>query len=148
MSERFTIAALRAELLTDPAQLGYAGAVSEGDQNELVLLVNMARAGGGYQVNRAPVTPSEVFASIDSDDFLTLTTTDLARLQVILTVPRIDLSAGRIRAMVANVFQTGSATRQELAALQMREGSRAEVLWGAGKIVTLNEIDQALRNET
>ena len=140
----FTIDELKKELQSDPNNLGFASAITAGDENAVADLLNAKRSGGGYQVDRDPVTPSEVFAAMDPGDFALLTTTDLARLQVILSVPRIDLTVSSIQTMVTNVFTLGAVSRQSLVLLQKREGSRAEVLWGPGTVVTTNQVDAAL----
>ena len=136
----FTIAALKVELLTDPASVGYAPFIITGDDNSLADLLNLVRTGPTYQVYSDPASPSRIFAAIDATDFSILTTTDLSRLQVILTTPLIDLSASNIKTMVTGVFPLGPTTQQNIAALVTRNGSRAEVLWGPHTVVTPNQV--------
>ena len=142
----FTISALNIELTTDPVSLGYAPHISTGDQNALADLLNVPRGGGAFQVNRDPVRPDEIFAQIDATDFSLLTTTQLSQLQVVMGLPRVDLRVANIRTMLAGMFLAGSPTRANFTAFVTRNGSRAEVLWNPGKVVTINEIDLALRN--
>jgi hypothetical protein len=142
----FTIALLKAELTTDPASLGYAPFVTNQDDNALSDLLNTARGGGGFQVARDPVGGDELFEQVDPTDFSVLTTTQLAQLQVLLTLRRLDMRRPAIRTILAGIFPTGAATRAAFTAFLTRNGSRAEVLWGPGKIVTTNEIDQALHS--
>ncbi len=145
MATVFSISALRSELLTDPVSLGYAGAIATGDQNTVFMLLNTPFSGGGFQVNRDPVPPEAVFGAIHPDDYAAMTTTELTRLQVIMTLPSIDLADTSTHTIVDGLFQTGSITRQNILVLQYRDGSRSEVLWGEGRIVTINQIDQALQ---
>lgn len=140
----FSIDALRSELQLDPERIGYAPAVAAADHNTLFALINMTRSGGGFQVDRDPVVPDRLFGEIEPADFEAMTVTELARLQVLMTLPAIDLADVSTRAIVDGLFATGAVTRQKVAILQKREGSRAEVLWGKGFIVTLNQIAQAL----
>ncbi len=142
MTVPFSIAALHAELVTDPAGLGYV--LDSGDQNALADLLNVWRPGGSYQVDRDPVTVSQVFSVVAPDDFAALTSTQLAQLQTIFTLPTVNLAVGNVRDNLAGIFGTNSVTQQAILALQKREGSRAEALWGKGAFVTVNEIDQAL----
>ncbi len=141
----FTVSALAVELDTDPASLGYAPAILAGDQNTLFTLVNTPQPGGGFQVNRDPVPPEEVFGAVDPVDYVAMTTTELARLQVIMTLPTVNLADESTKTIVDELFTNGSTTRLNIATLQKRNGSRAEVLWGEGTIVTVNQIDQALQ---
>lgn len=141
-----TMALLKAELQTDPAGLGYAPSIDSRDENALADALNAIRSGGAYQVARDPVRPDEIFAQIDSTDFSVLTTTQLTQLHVIMGLPHIDLRLANIRTMLAGMFLAGSTTRANFAAFQTRNGSRAEMLWGPGTVVTTNMVDQALHS--
>lgn len=138
----FSIAALHSELFTDPMQMGYD--TDSGDENALADALNVWREGGGYQVNRDPVTIPQIFSAITPDDFSGLTTTNLARLQTVFTLPTIDLAVSNVLENLAGIFGTNSPTQQAFLVLQKRQCSRAEVLWGKGTLVTINQIDQAL----
>lgn len=138
----FSIAALHDELFTDPMQLGYVPA--SGDENAMADTLNLRRDGGGYQVNRDPVTVQQIFSAITPDDFSGLTTTNLARLQTVFTLPEVDLAVSNVLENLAGIFGTNSPTQQAFLVLQKRQCSRAEVLWGQGTLVTINQIDQAL----
>lgn len=139
----FTIALLQAELFTDPVQLGYGPFLTAGDDNALTDIVNLVRVGLSYQVNSDPVSPSQLFAALDPTDFSVLTTTDLARLQAVLTTPSLNLALSNIQTMVKGVFPLGPTTQATIAALALRQGSRAEVLWGPHTVVTPNQVFQA-----
>lgn len=141
----FTISALRNELRNDPLSLGYGPAIASGDQNTLFSLVNMIRRGGAFQVDRDPVRPEVLFSEVTPEDFAAMTTTELARLQVLMVLPQIDLADGSTKTIVDSLFANGAVTRQNVTILKQRDGSRAEVLWGKGIIVTVNQIDQALQ---
>jgi len=144
MATLFTLEGLRDELQLDPARIGYATAVAAGDHNTVFTLINTAQSGGAFLVDRDPVVPEKVFAEIDPTDFEGMTTTQLARLQVLMVLPNLDLADTSTRAIVDGLFANGSVSRQNFTVLQKREGSRAEVLWGKGFVVTINQIGQAL----
>lgn len=140
----FSISALQTELLTDFAKLGYAPFVSTHDLNSLSDLLNILHNEGGFLVARAPVQPSTIFDAIDAVDFKTLTVTDLTRLQTVLSLETIDLNVSATFAKIADIFQLGNTTLNAMTTLRTRPGSRAEVLWGPGKIVHPNEVSEAL----
>lgn len=142
MATVFSIKALHDEIFTDPAHLGYDP--TAGDENALADALNLIRPGGGYQVPRDPVTVSDVFSLIAPDDFAALTTTKLAQLQAVFTLPTVDLAVPNVRDNLAGIFGTNSPTQHALLAYQYRQGSRAEVLWGKGTIISVNQIDQAV----
>ena len=144
MATVFSVSALQSELFLDPVRIGYAPWISAGDHNGVYDLVNRPTSGGAFQVNRDPVVPEIMFGEMDPADFEAMTTTQLARLQVLMVLPSINLADTSTKAIVDGLFANGSVTRQQLSLLQKREGSRAEVLWGEGCIVTLNQIAQAL----
>ena len=143
MAVPFSISALHTELFTDPASLGYGPSIP-GDENTLADLLNVVRAGGAYQVDRDPVQVADVFAVVAPEDFARLTTTNLAQLQAIFTLPTIALALSNVRENLAGIFGSNSPTQQALVVLQKRQGSRAEALWGKGMIISTNQVDQAI----
>lgn len=140
----FNTASLHAELFTDPLSLGYAGFISTGDDNSLSDLLNTHHSGGGFLVFADPVSPSVIFDVINPEDYTSLTTTDLARLQTIFTLPDVNLAVSATLDKVLGVFPNGSPSVLAITALQHRAGSRAEVLWGPGTVVTPNEVNEAI----
>lgn len=141
MSTAYSNAALKSELLTDPIGIGYATALANGDDNTLADMLNIKRDGGGFQVNRDPVTPGDVFAQITPTDYAALTSTNLQRLATAFTVPELDLAVSNVVEMLTGVFENGSTTNQAIILLSKRQGSRAEVLWGPGIVITANMVN-------
>ena len=139
----FSTAGLKTELETDPSGLGYLPHLTAGDDNGLADLLNAVRQGGGYQVARAPVQPQVLFQKIDPADFAALTSTDLQRLQLLVTLPSLDLSVSAILEKVTGVFAPGARTNQTVVQFASRDGSRAEVLWGPGSVITPNMVNLA-----
>lgn len=139
----FSIAGLHTELVTDPLSLGYAAIGGNQNQNGVADLLNIQHSGGGWQVARSPVTPADAFLLIDATEFASLTTTNLSRLLCILALPLIDFRQTNIQDICANIFPPGGPTRANFVNFITRDGSRAEVLWGPGKVITTNEINQA-----
>ncbi len=143
MSTVFSNAALKTELLTDPLGLGYSTALTAGDDNTLADMLNQVREGGGFQVNRDPVTPGAIFGVIDPDEYAGLTSTNLQRLATAFTVPTINLGDDSILDIMTGIFPGGSLTNQAIVTLSKRQGSRAEVLWGTGLVITSNVVNTA-----
>src|SRR5262245_51286210 len=116
----FSIQALHDELFTDPAGLDYD--TGGGDENALADALNMVRQGGCYQVDRDPVTTTQIFSLIDPDDYTALTTTQLAQLQTVFTLETVNLAVDNVRNNLANIFGSNSTTQQAIVALQKRQG--------------------------
>ena|ERR1051325_9099247 len=148
------ISQLATELNTDPAGLGYSPLVAAGRDAALVDALNQVRPGGAFQVDRERVPTYAIFASVDAAEFLALTSIQLQQLTTILNAGQVDLSNANIRNILVccgagagtGIFANPSATRTNLIALAKRQGSRAEVLWGSGTVVTGRDISLALRN--
>ena len=140
----FTVSALKVEFLADPLSMGYSPFMSAMDENSLVDLVNGKRGGGAFQVMRDPVQPEALFAQVDPTDFAALNSLGLAQLLTVMSLQVLDLNASNILAILNGIFPTGVTTRANFATFSTREGSRAEVLWGPGVYVTVNQVNQAL----
>src|SRR5262245_54381711 len=117
MTEALTAETLHDELFTDPANIGYAVAIEAGDENALFDMLNQVREGGAYLVDRDPVTVSQIFSVITPEDFVGLTTTQLAQLQTVFTLPTVNLAVENVRDNLANIFGTNSTTQQGVLAL-------------------------------
>ncbi len=140
------ISELNTELTTDPQTLGYAPAdgndVADGD------IINLPRV-GNQRDNF--VTPFDIEEAVDAADWPSANNEQFKRdlwRDVLLSAGfegTINANANNVRAKVLVVFSAGSTTRTNLEALQTRDGSRAEVLWGDNSIVTTVAIAKALR---
>lgn len=139
------IAALRTELQTDPQVLGYAACITTGNDQCLADTLNLARAGASYQVPREPMDPNQLMDAIAPADTGSLSTNDLLKLNLVFQIGLVDLQKANIRSLLASVFAANSTTRTNIQALINRQGSRAEVLFGRGTVVTVAQIAQALR---
>lgn len=141
---------LKTELLTDPLGLGYAPTVASRDDSITASIINQIRA--GILIKRADVSPSEVFHALDLVDLIASPTATMnSYLQSLLTAPysirllNDDGTSTPVQTNVLTLLKTGSTpTKTRLIALQTRAGSRSEQLFGAGTIVTANDIALAL----
>lgn len=142
----FSLAALRAEIQNDPAGLGYAAAVAAGADGAVADLLNAVGAGAAYSIYKSDVPVHDVIANIDSANFASLTTLQVAKLQLLFAgTGALDATDGNTRAIATGVFAGMTATLTNLATLVKRQGSRAEVLWGDGCVVTADDVAHALR---
>ena len=140
------VAALKAELTTDPSALGYTAAFVTGDHGTPQRLLCQVRAGAAFLVDRELVPTYLLFSAVDATDFATLTALQIAQLSAILSAGQVDLTKANIRTMLGAIFPLGGATRTALTALAKRQGSRAEVLFGTGACPSTREVSAAFRS--
>lgn len=137
---------LRSELLTDPGALGYSGLVDIGNDQGCADILNLARSTSGYSVFRNDISPSEIINSISSGDFLNMTQINVSRLNLFFVQPPIDATLTTVRANIRNIFSGMTTTLTSLSGVASRDGSRAEVLFGTGCVVTNGDVATALRH--
>ena len=137
------IAALRSEVANDPLAIGYAPFRNGINDSKVADLLNTVRAGAGFRVDRPNVPASEVFEAIAPLEMAAVVSADLQRLQLLLHMGEVNLAGVNTRAILAACFPVGSVTRTNLIALQKRQGSRAEALFGFGVVVTSGDIASA-----
>ncbi len=147
----FTLAALKAEIDSDPTVIGLKkidGITWKGDQVIADLLNDPAN---GASVFRKNVPMDDVFAEIDwVEDWLNLTgqrNTVLDKqlaFRLITSTDVLDADSIRIRDAFATIFAgTPGGTLTRLNALVSKAGSRAEVLWGDGQDIQAGDVGRA-----
>src|SRR5438552_1527899 len=152
-------AILGTEIQTDPKALGYAALVAAGQDADVAAALN-ARSGPGA----ATIS----LAAIDRNTFLKITTAAAIRVATGIGSDGAALAAGAAAKWGAVLAQARAAdpgsqidltllpslgdpsadrvmAPSELAALTTRTGSRAEVLFGPGTVVTPSDVSFALR---
>ncbi|MFL6141664.1 MAG: hypothetical protein ACJ72N_07315 [Labedaea sp.] len=139
----FTPAQLTAELNGDPAALGYAVLVATGDDAGVAAILNAPTATNVFRNN---IGVHEVVAAIAPADFAALTVLQVAKLQLLFTgTTTIDATSANTRALFVGIFAGMATSAASLTALASRPGSRAEVLFGTGTVVTASDVSLALR---
>lgn len=144
----FTSEQLAAELNSDPTGRGYAPYIAAGDDVGLAENINRPDAG---TVDRITVTSDLFQTAVVASEYTVLTEQLRGLWQTIVTasVQRgVPVKDPKIRAQIVSIWPAGSVTRANLAAMQTKTGSRAEVLWGDGTVVQTGDIAQALRSAT
>lgn len=142
---------LRTELLTDPANLGYAPLISGGADQSLADTLNLRRSGTAvdgksYSIFRNDIQPKEIVNAIGSGDFAGATQIQITKLNLLFVATPIDATLANVRANFIGIFAGAtSGTISNLTNLASRNGSRAEVLFGTGTSVNSSDISLALR---
>ncbi len=139
-----TLSGLRTEFLTDPRSLGYSTAVTQGDHNRLVYLINTTAA--SHSVSMGTVTTIAMQSVVVASEYAVLSNgqRDLWNAVLVAAVNGVPISNTVIRNQVAFVWSAGTTTRANLLALDTRTGTRAEVLFGEGIRVTATDVQKAL----
>ena len=140
------VAALKAELVTDPAVLGYGTSLTVGDHGTPAKLLCQVRAGAAFLVDRELVPTYMLFSAVDAAEFATLTALQLSQLSTILSAGQVDLSKVNIRTMLGAIFPLAGPTRAAIVTLAKRQGSRAEVLFGTGSCPSNIDVSNAWRS--
>jgi hypothetical protein len=153
----FTLQQLAGELTADPSGLGYAPLIGAGDRLGLAGKLNAVNQ--AIQIKRIDVAASEILEAVDVADFQTgasapvagalswfESTTQQARLRLVND----DGTDTHIIKNLKGLFlPNGNAganpqTRARLQAISLRAGSRAEQLWGAGTVISDQDIANAI----
>jgi hypothetical protein len=173
MLDASQIVLLRTELQTDPLAYGYAAQITAGSDTNVATLVNLVRngttvpkssngqaigtAGAAVVVARVDVTPQEVIEAIAVVDFAATPAgvnnitwagswfESMMQLRAVTLLKAADLSNTRVMTNILKLLTNGSASETRLTAVGQRNGSRAEKLFGAGVVVSTDEVAAALR---
>jgi hypothetical protein len=142
-----TPAQLQTELTTDPAvpPLGYAPAVTAGNDAELVRLLNEIREGTAFQIDQV-ISREHVYRALVDSELLTFDAPHMDRLNLALTQVQFDMADPGVRNKLRDaVPASATQSRANLNTIRRRQGSRAEVVCGRGTVVTQSEVSFALR---
>ena len=132
-------AALKLELTTDPAAIGYAAAWAEGSDWKCADLLNAVRQ--TIDVDRGVIPSYEIINATVPGEWTTLSVAERQRFQILTGAGQVDSGNANVRAMFQAMFGAGTTTRTALVALLTRKGSRAEQVFGQG--VSMNDVAQA-----
>jgi hypothetical protein len=148
--------ALKTELTTDPRGYGYAALLAASNWNGVRDALNLARA--GIVIRRSNIVARELLEAIDLRDLLaspagvvniTLAGSWLESItQVGDGLIRLLDGAGantRVKQNLDRLLGNTQGSQTRLNALAVRDGSRAEELWGESFAVTDGEVETAWR---
>lgn len=127
---------LKQELLADPKQLGYASLIAKGEDQSLADVVNKV----GADDVPSPVVLSDSFAQFDYDELDSL---GPARIAVFVSMIQ---SRAAVKQLDVDAVLPADKCPNTRAAIppSTRKGSRAEVLFGPGAVVSHIDVAIAL----
>lgn len=132
---------LHDEIENDPQAIGYKTAGAWKGDDVIAALIN--DPANGAALTRRTVTPQELVAAIDLAEFEALAATRRDYLRVLLAAGDvIDANEAPVFAALVAIFPPGP-TRTALLAKVNRQGSRAEILWGEGAVIAVNQVAAA-----
>lgn len=142
-------AALHAELTTDPMSVGYASALSAGNDAHCAAMLNALTGPGAGNVTLSSMSHDEfalmiapaVFALGQSTQ--TLQTKWTPMLNLISGVTTVDLNPS-ILGIVGQLVTDGLMAQAQIDDGITRPGSRAEILWGVGTVVQWIDVAHAM----
>lgn len=135
-------AALNTEITIDPESLGYAFLITDGNDQGIADLLNAVSS--SWPIERDLIEAYEVIDATDAGDWTALTAAERVRYQTITGAGQINVKSTNVRAAFGAMFGAGTTTRANLLALQSRNGSRAEILFGSGTRITHTDVAIAL----
>ena len=130
--------ALKNEILTDPLSLGYTGQSDQATAN----LMNASRA--GQTVTLSTCTPAGLWEAITPSDWAAATAAQQGDIKTLLTLPAVTFAGAHTAAVLSAAFGPATQTTSNINGLKTRQGSRAEVLFGAGMAVNNAQVAYAM----
>lgn len=132
---------LKTELTTDPNGYGYVTSpLTEPVGSLNAELLNQVRV--GIAIDRGVIPAHEIVDAIVAAEWTNLSDVERTRITFIVGAGEVNVRATNTRSAFLAAFGPGTATRTNLAALQTRQGSRAEQLFG--QFVTFRDVLNAL----
>jgi hypothetical protein len=133
------IAIIRTEVLTAT----YATQRNAGLDQAIADMLNAVSQ--SIDIDRGVIDAYEIIDATTPTEYAALTAAEKERYLALTGAGKVNTKSANVRAAFQAMFGGATTTRTALAALQTRKGSRAEQLLGAGKIVTHQDVAQALR---
>lgn len=130
------LVALKTEITSDPAAIGYAAA--NGDHEAIAKLLNQPQR----TIDAERLSSGLLVSCIDRTEFTALSAADKAYLNLFVTAGDVPMSQN-VRQALRALFPANSETRTKIKQATRRTGSRAEEL-GFGR-VTESDVADALR---
>jgi hypothetical protein len=137
---------LKTELTTDPKRLGYATRLANGDDAGVAdVMNNRTLPSGAAPVWRNDVRVGEIVNNIQSADFSALNQLQCTKLQLLFSGQNfLDTSLPNLRSNFSSIFSGMTTTLNALTAMAQPSGSRGEVIFGWGTVITANDVATAI----
>lgn len=137
----FTEALLQSECQTDSQALGLTTLFSHAQDAAVAAILNLPRAGAPYQQTVGVIPAYVIVNVIDQTELATVTGNNLIHLQLIISAGIVDSGNANVQATFVACFPNANGpSRQAFLLIGLRQGSRAEALWGAGTIITAAQV--------
>jgi hypothetical protein len=131
------LVALKTEITTDPAGIGYAGL--KDDHVGIARLINKP----ARSIDSESLSSGVLVSCLDKTEFTALAAPEKAYLNLFVTAGTVPMTA-EVRQTLRAMFPQGSKTRQNINAATKRDASRSEEL-GFGR-VTESDVADSLRS--
>lgn len=131
------LAILKTEIDTDPTGLGYVASDDAGNREKLNRLRSAIR------FDRFLIPAHEVLKATDAGEWEALSAKEERRFALIISAGEVDVKSANTRTAFLAMFGPGTATRTNLGALQTRDASRAEELFGEFVRVAFHHLVEA-----
>ncbi len=129
---------LKTELTTDPKTLGYSGLNDREAANKL----NEVGA-SGETVDVVQVEALHLQSAVVGSEFASLSATAQRAWLAIVGLERVPVKNTNLRGQILSIWTGVTTTRANLAALQTKSATRAEVLFGEGVSITQSDVQKA-----
>ncbi len=129
---------LKTELTTDPETLGYASFSDRGAANKL----NEAGA-SSETIEVEEVSAVDIQGAVVGSEFSALSATAQRAWLAIVGLESVPVKNTNLREQILDIWGAGTTTRTNLAALQTKSATRAEVLFGEGVSVSQSDVQKA-----
>lgn len=151
MASDFTLEKLKDEIQLDPAGMGYKGAdgiwndpgVEPEDDPFIQTVINdRAHPTGAAPIRRQSIVVTELHAAVTQAEFNQLSPSDESYLNW-LTSGRLEIDPRPNNIFTGLIDIFPASAQPNVQAVLERQGSRAEVLWGEGRTISLSDIGAA-----
>jgi hypothetical protein len=140
----FSIAALATEINGDPNQYDYATPKAAGSDSGILALLN-GPAKNSPTVWRTSVPVAELLACIVWAEVSAFSAAKAALAQWMFATGAVDASSANVRGFFAGAFSGATQTIANMTATaKVSTPTRAEELWGAGTIISKDDVAKAL----
>lgn len=155
----FSLQALHDEIENDPMAIGYKETGGEWKEDAVIVsLIN--DPANGAMITRKLIERNEIIYSLERDECIQIATdtppdgalseTERWYLSMVLRDEIVDANDPEVLDALTDIFPTEAqranfrgTTRSNIQDILQKAGSRAEVLWGEGKIVSISEVGHA-----
>lgn len=136
--------ALNIEITTDPLGFGYSVDVANGSDGLIAQKINQIQTGRKITVDT--IDGQKMMQPVDITEYAALSAAAQRAWSAIISSGNgeIEIKNNGTRKQIAAIWGPGTTTRANLSLLQTRDGSRAEELFGAGILLTSDDVAKAL----